>query len=590
MLSIFTALEGSIIWPLFTTVFGLALCFCIVTIQRLRSSISECKKTNATLSDLTLIPLANPNPVLGVDKLGVIIFANHGSEAILSEWKVSLNERIPPEWREIIHQILMSKKPQNVEMNCGEQSYMLTIVPKRRDYVNLYGMDITTYKKLEKELLNRSISDEQTKLPNRVAFKQSLDMESLEARKNKSKLGILVARIDDFSQLVYTYGQEISSQLLYEFSQRLTTFANKHSTIARISESEFGLLEPKMTESSVLADYVTNLIEKCTQPYFINNRNIVISISIGITICPNDGDSAEILSRNAQLAVNRTSDTRNQYEFFQRGMEEQIQMKRQIIADLHEAIEKQQFELFYQPQIHLQTQKLVGCEALIRWKHPQKGYISPFYFIPAAEEGNLIIPIGEWVLNEACAQISRWKNAGFRPIKVAVNLSSRQILKPGIIDLIQDIMNKNQVTTDWLALELTESALVEDKDHAIEVMKKIKALGLDLALDDFGTGYSSLSYLLQFPIDKIKIDRSFVKIIENENDEHAVTKGIIDLGHSMHLAIVVEGVETPAQLNYFLNHSCEIIQGYIFGKPEPVGVFEKFYDVDWKNEIQKHRR
>lgn len=365
------------------------------------------KKMNAVLSDLTLIPLANPNPVLGVDRMGVIIFANHGSEVILAEWKVSLNERVPPEWREIIHQILISKKIQNVEMRCGERSYILTIVPKQHNFVNLYGMEITPYKELEKELLNRSISDEQTKLPNRVAFKQSLDMKSLEAKKNKSKLGILVARIDDFSQLVYTYGQEISSQLLYEFSQRLTTFANKNSTIARISESEFGLLEPKMTESSILADYVTSLIEKCTQPYFIHNRNIVISISIGITICPNDGDSAEILSRNAQLAVNRTSDTRNQYEFFQRGMEEQIQMKRQIIADLHEALEKQQFELFYQPQIHLQRQELVGCEALIRWKHPQKGYISPFYFIPAAEEGNLIMPIGEWVLNEACAQIAK---------------------------------------------------------------------------------------------------------------------------------------------------------------------------------------
>lgn len=150
-------------------------------------------------------------------------------------------------------------------------------------------------------------------------------------------------------------------------------------------------------------------------------------------------------------------------------------------------------------------------------------------------------------------------------------------------------MRKNQVTDDWLALELTESALVEDQQHAIEVMKQIKSLGLDLALDDFGTGYSSLSYLLQFPIDKIKIDRSFVKIIENENDEHAVTKGIIDLGHSMHLSMVVEGVETAAQLNYFLKHDCDIIQGFIFGKPEPAEVFEKFYAVDWKSEIEKHK-
>ncbi|MCS5708451.1 EAL domain-containing protein [Candidatus Berkiella cookevillensis] len=561
----------------------------MIVINKLHYYLHKIKKMNAVLSDLTLIPLANPNPVLGVDRMGVITFANHGSEIILAEWKVSLNERVPPEWREIIHQILISKKIQNVEMRCGEQSYILTIVPKQHNFVNLYGMEITPYKNLEKELLNRAISDEQTKLPNRVAFKQSLDVKSLEAKRTKSKLGILVARIDDFSQLVYTYGQEISSQLLYEFSQRLTTFANKNSTIARISESEFGLLEPKMTESSILADYVTNLIEKCTQPYFIHNRNIVISISIGITICPNDGDSAEILSRNAQLAVNRTSDTRNQYEFFQRGMEEQIQMKRQIIADLHDALGKQQFELFYQPQIHLQTQELVGCEALIRWKHPQKGYISPFYFIPAAEEGNLIMPIGEWVLNEACGQIAKWKAAGFRPIKVAVNLSARQILKAGIIDFITETMNKNQVTEDWLALELTESALVEDQQHAIEVMKQIKSLGLDLALDDFGTGYSSLSYLLQFPIDKIKIDRSFVKIIENENDEHAVTKGIIDLGHSMGLAIVVEGVETAAQLNYFIKHKCDIIQGFIFGKPEPAEVFEKFYAVNWKSEIERHK-
>jgi EAL domain-containing protein (putative c-di-GMP-specific phosphodiesterase class I) len=318
-------------------------------------------------------------------------------------------------------------------------------------------------------------------------------------------------------------------------------------------------------------------------PYRIGEHDIFITISVGITFYPNDGETADVLTRNAQLAVNRTSSTRNQFEFFQRGMIDQLQVKRNIITDLHKALENQQFIVYYQPQIHLRSKQMVGCEALIRWNHPQKGFISPFFFMTAAEETHLINPIGEWVLREACQQIITWQKEGRPKMKVAVNVSARQLFQSDIVDVVRRAIRDSKISPEWLELELTESALVQDMDRAIEIMKSFRALGVELALDDFGTGYSSLSYLMQFPVNKIKIDRSFVKIIEdNKEENYAVTKGIIELGHSLNLKVIAEGVETKTQLRYLKEHKCDMIQGFYFAQPQPPDKFAAFFKTDWK--------
>jgi len=564
------------------------LFFCFITslyaLYWSKSKIAQLQKQKISMrQELTSFALSNPNPVLGVDKHGVITFANHGSEVVLSEWQVGLHEKVPVEWREIIRQVILSDKRQTVELSCRGKTYLICIVPSRGETTRWFAMDISYYKNLEFELEQKSVSDEHTNLPNRIVFKQSLATESSQAGKNNNKLGVLIVRLDDYAQVVYTYGQDIANDILLAFSKRLSEFATENSMVARLSDNEFGILETTQSDSAKMANYVQSLIDKCCEPYHIGERNIFITVCIGIAMCPTDGDQPETLTRNAQLAVNRTSSSKNRYEFFQRGMEEQLELKRELIADLHKAVANNEFELCYQPQIDIKTKKLVGCEALIRWRHPEKGLISPFFFIPAAEEGHLILAIGEWTLREACRQIVEWREQGFHPIKVAVNLSAIQILKVDIVELVKKLMSENGITHDWFSLELTESALVEEKEKAIEILKGLRALGVTVALDDFGTGYSSLNYLVQFPLDKLKIDKSFIDVIEDGEEGHAVVKGIIDLGHSMNLSIVAEGVETDAQVSYLKNNGCDIIQGYIYGRPECATKFVKFYNTDWDN-------
>ncbi len=577
------------IWQVVCVLLTLGLGVSTYAIIHSRKSFKQLKTDMSKIKrDMFNYPILNPHPVIDVDKMGVITFANHGSEVLLTEWKIGLNEKIPPEWREVVRQVVMSNEVQTIEMACAEKSYFITIVPRRGDNASIFGVDITTLKNTQKALEEQSLIDEQTKLLNRISFKKELAAKSEQAISSKSKLGVMIIRLDDYFQVVNTYGQETANQILLEFSERLVEFTHKQSTIARLSENQFGLLEPHLGEPAAMAAYVQSLIEQCILPYKIADREIFINISIGISFCPNDGVTPEILSRNAQLAVNRTSSSRNQYEFFQRGMEEQLQLKRDVIADVHKALERNEFQLYYQPQIHLGLKKLVGCESLIRWKHPEKGYISPFFFITAAEESQLIVQIGEWTLREACRQIVKWREQGLPPIKVAVNLSARQVLKSNVVDLVHKVMLENNITSDWLSLELTESALVQDKDQAAQILKSLKTLNLDIALDDFGTGYSSLSYLMQFPIDKLKIDQSFVKTIEDEKSSNPVIKGIIDLGHSMNLHLIAEGVETTPQLLFLKQNGCEMIQGYIFGQAQPADKFVKYFKTDWKATIDKH--
>lgn len=517
-----------------------------------------------------------------IDAQGKILFGNQGSEALMTAWKVSLHEKIPPEWREIVHQVVLSKTPQTLEMTCDNKSYILDVIPLRGNNVNIYGTEVTQIKDLEKQLMLRETIDQATQLPNRIAFIESLS-ELTDKSQKQARFSVIVLRIDDFSQLVYTYGQDIANHALQELVSRVKAALTEKMTMARIRENEFAIIKDKMVSPSQLATFLENIIKVCTQPYQVKQKTITLSISAGITMYPNDGLTPEVLARNAQLAVNRTSETKSAFEFFQRGMDEQIQIKREMVADLHDAIAQNQLEVHYQPQIDMKTFEIIGCEALVRWKHPTKGFVSPVFFIPAAEEGSLILPIGEWILREACRQISIWRLSFQKPIKVSVNLSARQVLKSDICDIIKNIVDEYEITPEWLAFELTESAVVEDKSRAVNVMQNIKKMGFKLLIDDFGTGYSSLSYLLEFPIDFIKVDRSFVKIIEHPDQNYAVTNSIIDLGHQMKLRIIAEGVETQPQWAYLEKQGCDIVQGYIVSKPVPALEFNELMSKPWKD-------
>jgi len=256
-------------------------------------------------------------------------------------------------------------------------------------------------------------------------------------------------------------------------------------------------------------------------------------------------------------------------------------IKRNLLTDLHKALEKEQFVLYYQPQVHLKERKMLGCEALIRWAHPQKGIISPFFFMKAVESTDLITSIGEWTLQKACEQSVMWQRQGRAPIRMSVNISARQLFQTDFVKKVETILRETTLSPHLLELELTESAFVQNVKQAIEVMQALKALGVGLALDDFGTGYSSLSHLMQFPVNELKIDGSFVKVIETEQKGYTLVKGIIELGHSLNLQVVAEGVETKAQLRYLMQHKCEVAQGYYFSPPQSHDKFIDFFETEW---------
>lgn len=569
-------------WQIIALLLALSTALFIYIAVRLRAELRvSFAREERVYQELLDFPGSNPNPVLRVNKMGVLLYANPSSQAIMLAWEAGLNEKLPTQWRELIRQVLQADKTHEVEIESGDLSFLLNIVPINGTYVSIYGMDITARKKIENELEQRTTTDPLTKMPNRVIFQQNLTMEINHAKVNKIKIAIFIIRLDDYFEILNTYGQATAEGYLLAFCNRLKKFTVNEGTIARISENEFGMISPEIREASQAASYIQALIEITTEPYVILERDIFTSVSVGISFYPTDGESGEVLARNAQLAVNRTSSTRNQYEFFQRGMIDQLQIKRNVITDLHKALENNEFVLYYQPQIHLKTTRMVGCEALIRWNHPEKGFISPFFFMTAAEETHLIVPIGEWVLRTACLQARKWQTSGFEPIQVAVNVSARQLFQTDLVSLVRQVLKETQLGPQWLEIELTESALAQDMPLAIEIMNGLKELGVGLALDDFGTGYSSLSYLMQFPVNKLKIDRSFIKGIQDAKEGHALTRGIIDLGHSLHLKVIAEGVETKAQLQYLQQHKCDLVQGYYFAQPQPPEKYAEFFKQNW---------
>lgn len=569
----------------------LGLMFFLLTLRstinkkQINKENKKLKRQNTELKlnlDADPSPLTNPNPVMKIDNHGICQFANHGSEKILSEWKTRINQKVPPEWAEVVNQIILSDKAQMMEIECGKITYLASMVPVAQREVHLFAMDITDYKSLEEALEDKEINDHQTNLPNRVVFRQLLEDKAKRSEDPKEILGILIVRFDDYSQTVFTYGQEVANAILVELANRLRTTLDESTHISRIGENEFGILNTEISHEHTTSNIIHPIIQSCTKIYQVNGHEIYISVSIGATLCPVDGRTPEALARNAHLALNRAANSNQNYAFFQRGMNESVTKQREMVAQLYQAITKNEFVLVYQPQINISSGKMIGCESLIRWHHPTQGIVSPFDFIPLAEKSNLISQIGEWVLTEACQQIQKWQKAGYKPLKVAVNLSAQHILEKDIIASINKNTKAFNVTPEWLSFELTESALVENKNKAISVMQQLRELGFELSIDDFGTGYSSLSYLIQFPIDKLKIDRSFIVDITSLNDKNAVLKGIIDLGYNMNLKCVAEGVETDTQLAYLKQQKCHIIQGYIFGKPEPASIFAKYFDRNWK--------
>jgi diguanylate cyclase (GGDEF)-like protein/PAS domain S-box-containing protein len=430
--------------------------------------------------------------------------------------------------------------------------------------------DVTEQKQAEKQLLHNAFHDALTGLPNRALFMERLGHSLAEVKKGEGyAFGVLFLDLDRFKVVNDSLGHQIGDQLLVATARRLESCLRPGDIVARLGGDEFAVILDHVRHVSDAIQAAERIRERLANPFNLSGHEVFISASIGIALNQTASEQPDEIVRNADTAMYRAKDQgRGCFELFDKGMHARNAALSQLEAGLRRALARDEFRVHYQPIISLETWRISGFEALLRWEHPEHGYISPLKFIPVAEESGLIIEIGQWVLREACQQLRVWQEQfpSDPPLSISVNLSGKQFSQPDLIECISQILNETGLDAGSLKMEITESAIIENIDAAAMMLKRIKALGIRLSLDDFGTGYSSLSYLHRFPIDTLKIDRSFVSRI-NLPKNAEIVKTILTLAGNLGMDVVAEGVETREQVLQLTGMNCEYVQGYLLSKP-----------------------
>jgi diguanylate cyclase (GGDEF)-like protein/PAS domain S-box-containing protein len=429
--------------------------------------------------------------------------------------------------------------------------------------------DITAQKLAEAKIRHQALHDLLTDLPNRVLFNQRL-LESLaQVNQNSGKLAVCFLDLDRFKIINDTLGHVVGDKLLQSVAQRLTKCLRENDIIARWGGDEFTLLLPEISDVKDAACIAEEILTALQAGFDIENYHLHISASIGIALYPMHGEDAETLIKHADAALYRAkSQGRNKYQYYHSAISCHASELFILQNSLYHALERQEFVVYYQPQVNITTGEIMNMEALLRWQHPELGLISPNKFIPIAEETGLIVPIGEWVLRTACAQNKAWQDAfGLPSLSVAVNLSARQFEQPNLVNMVAQILSETKLFPECLELEITESIAMQNLDLTQGILREFNHMGVSISIDDFGTGYCSLSYLKNFPIQTLKIDKSFVRDLTNDKNNAAITAAIIALAHGLNLAVVAEGVETEEQRNLLRILECELMQGFLFSRP-----------------------
>jgi diguanylate cyclase (GGDEF)-like protein len=429
--------------------------------------------------------------------------------------------------------------------------------------------DISERRAAAQEIERLAFFDSLTGLPNRVLLTDRLNQMLTRAGRHKEMVALLFIDLDRFKEVNDTLGHSSGDLLLQAVAERLAVCLRTSDTVARLGGDEFVVLLDGVEERDGIVEVATKLLSAISQPIEIFDREIYSSGSIGISLYPCDGDNVDTLFKNADTAMYHAKEQgRNTFRFYSAEMHSSALEMLTLSSYLRHAMERNELYLLYQPQISFVTGELVGVEALLRWKHPGLGMIFPDRFIPLAEETGLIVPIGTWVLKEACSQAEKWISQGLPAMRVAVNLSAKQFRNPGLVSTVSTILKQSGLPPHLLELELTEGMLIENIASTNDTLKALKAMGVTLAIDDFGTGYSSLSYLRHFPLDRLKIDKSFVlEMAEKSGDSAVIVQAIIALAHSLKLIVIAEGVERPDQVAFLKQHCCDEMQGFFFSRP-----------------------
>ena len=461
----------------------------------------------------------------------------------------------------------------------------------QRTFVS-FVRDVTDQRSAQRKIQALNDYDNLTGLPNRNFFLKRLQRTMEVAGRGGFPMGLLILDLDSFKQINDSLGHAAGDAVLRDVASRLVESLRlgdgvarsgsvESETVARLGGDEFTILLSRIADPRDAAKVAHRLLAALSEPVVLNGQELYPEASIGIAAFPQDGEDAETLIRNADTAMHHAkTQGRSRFAFYSESMNLEAMKKLRLGSRLHGALERGEFLLNYQPLIDARSGALAGAEALLRWNDPDDGPISPMEFIPAAEESGAIIAIGEWVLRTACQQAREWTDAGFRSIRMAVNVSSHQLRQPTWVKTVERVLAETGLSPAQLELELTESAIVQHDDVTIENLRALDEMGIGLALDDFGTGYSSLSYLNSFPIDRVKIDRSFVMEIETESDDAPIAAAIIAMAKSLNLKLVGEGVETEIQAKFLRDRGCDELQGYLLSRPLPAQDFVRFLEKE----------
>jgi diguanylate cyclase (GGDEF)-like protein/PAS domain S-box-containing protein len=442
------------------------------------------------------------------------------------------------------------------------------------NYIGVFS-DISRQKSDQERIHFLAYYDALTHLPNRTLLADRFEQAAAMAQRSGRRLAILFIDLDRFKQVNDSLGHQMGDELLKVVAERFLSCVRDSDTLARLGGDEFILLLPDLAD----ADDAVFVAEKCVDvlrlPAVIGGHELHVTPSIGIAVFPQDGQTLDALVKNADTAMYAAKDAgRNTFQFFTDDMNARIFARMLLENDLRLALERGEFLLYYQPQVEIESGEIIGVEALVRWQHPTQGLVYPGAFISVAEDCGLITALGDWVLREACRQNAAWQAAGLPPMVVAVNVSAPQFRMKDFYSSVTAALSLAGLDSHWLELELTESILIQDVEQTLCLLEDIKALGVSLSVDDFGTGYSSLSYLKRFPVDKLKVDQSFVRDLTTDADDHAIAASIIAMGHRLGLRVVAEGVESAEHLAILRDESCDEYQGYFFSRPVPAAAIE----------------
>ncbi len=511
----------------------------------------------------------------------------------------SVDESIGQHWARYVHpadrQVAMDAMHQVVRDSCSDFRQELRLLTKDGSFrwVEMYARsavgiggaqvgalgtlnDITERKRAEETIKQMAYYDSLTGLPNRLLFQDRLRQALGRARRDGAQVALLFLDLDRFKVINDTLGHHIGDLLLQAVALRLGGCIRNGDTVARMGGDEFTVVLPNIASERDAAEVAQRILDVIAPPFALAKHELFVTTSIGISLYPPDGEDMDVLLQHADTAMYRAKErARNTFQFYAPAMNAAALRKLELEQHMRHGLERREFVVYYQPRVSSYTGEMRGMEALVRWQHPERGLIAPSEFIPLAEETGLIVPLGTWVLRTACRQNKVWQETGFRPLRVSVNLSAQQFQQPALVDQVAAVLAETGLEARYLELEITESMTMMQVERSMLVLPALKAMGVQIAIDDFGTGYSSLSYLKRFPIDTLKIDRSFVRDLTSDVNDAAIADAVIALAHSLNLSVTAEGVETEAQLCFLQERRCDEIQGYLVSRPVPADDFAR---------------